>query len=303
MVVISMVRVRYSFSSRRTGRIKNITKQRETFPKLLKDVIETSDIVLEVLDARFIEETRNLVIEKMVEKRDKRLIYVINKADLVDLKKLKSSVGKLGLGFRNVVYVSCKTGQGAAGLREKIKIEVKRFQKAQKARVAKEKDERPEESFKNRVQIGIIGYPNTGKSTLINLITRRGVTRTANQAGYTKGIQKIRFLKDVLILDSPGVIPEEEYTTTKTEALVKYAKLGARTYTDVKDPENVVYSIFEEYGDILKNFYSVYKDDFDDFINQIGRDKKFLVSGGKIDMDRTARIILRDWQNGKIRIK
>ena len=58
-----MVRVRYSFGCRHTGRITNIKKQRGKYPDVMRNVIEISDVVLEVLDARYIEETRNLEIE------------------------------------------------------------------------------------------------------------------------------------------------------------------------------------------------------------------------------------------------
>ena len=60
------MRKRYSFSSRRTGNIKNIRKQRKKYPDVLHEIVETSDIVLQVLDARFIEETRNLDIEEEI---------------------------------------------------------------------------------------------------------------------------------------------------------------------------------------------------------------------------------------------
>ena len=69
-----MVRVRYSFSSRRTGQIAKINKQREKFPSIMKKVIETSDIVLEILDARFIEETRNHEIEDRIKKEGKKML-------------------------------------------------------------------------------------------------------------------------------------------------------------------------------------------------------------------------------------
>jgi len=59
----------------------------------------------------------------------------------------------------------------------------------------------------------LIGYPNTGKSSVINMITRRGVAKTAKQAGFTKGMQKIRMDDKILILDTPGVIPVSKYST------------------------------------------------------------------------------------------
>jgi len=76
-----MVRVRYSFGSRHTGRIANIKKQRGKYPDVMRDVVRISDIVLEVLDARYVGETRNVLVEEDVLRQGKKLIYVLNKCD------------------------------------------------------------------------------------------------------------------------------------------------------------------------------------------------------------------------------
>ena len=81
------------------------------------------------------------------------------------------------------------------------------------------------------------------------------------------------------------------------------AKLGARTYSDVKDPEDVVTSIMEDVkirAKILK-FYSMTEMDSYDLVEELGRERKLLLKGGKVDIDRAARVILRDFQEGKIR--
>ena len=87
-----MVRVRYSFGCRHTGRIANIKKQRNKYPDVMRDVVRISDIVLEILDARYIEETRNLLVEEDVLKKGKLLIYIFNKVDLVDQKELEEQI-------------------------------------------------------------------------------------------------------------------------------------------------------------------------------------------------------------------
>src|SRR3989338_7995513 len=75
------MRVRFSFSSRRTRKIDSHNKHRQDYPSLAKEVIISSDIVLEILDARFIKETRNYAMEAFASEHGKVLIYVINKAD------------------------------------------------------------------------------------------------------------------------------------------------------------------------------------------------------------------------------
>ena len=72
------MRVRYSFSSRRTGHIENMRKQREKYPVLAEKIIQMSDIILEVLDSRFVTETRNPELEEKIKKQNKKIIYVFN---------------------------------------------------------------------------------------------------------------------------------------------------------------------------------------------------------------------------------
>jgi len=289
-----MVRVRYSFGSRHTGRIANIKKQRGKYPDVVQDVIRISDIVLEILDVRFIEETRNSEVEENILKSGKKLVYVLNKIDLIDIKKIKKNLLE---EIKPFVLVSATKGIGLKELRTRIKIESKRI-------LTKNKGKR------KRVHVGVIGYPNTGKSSVINMITRRGVAKTAKQAGFTKGMQKIRFGEGIIILDTPGVIPVSNYST-ETSSFAQDAKVGARTYSDVKDPEGAVAFLMkkrtkghnEDYSKAIEKFYGIeVNGDVEKLIEGLGRKKGLLKKGREVDVDRTARVILRDWQAGKIKI-
>lgn len=276
-----MVRIRYSFGSRHTGKIKNIAKQRKEFPEIVNEVIRISDIILEVLDCRFANKTRNLALEECVKWMNKKIIFVLNKADLVEINEIKKNLKK---ELKPFVFVSSKTGYGAKDLRNKIKIEAKRIKL----------------DNKERVQVGIIGYPNTGKSSLINLLARKGSAKTSKQAGFTKGIQKIRFTKDVLLLDTPGVIPTEEYSTSE-EKVLKHTEVGARTFSDVKNPEEVVSYIMKDNLKAIEKFYNVDSSgDSEKLIEEVGKKKNLIRKKGEVDTDRTSRKILRDWQEGKI---
>jgi len=310
-----MVRVRYSFGSRHTGRIENIKKQRAKYPDVMKNVIEISDIVLEVLDARFVEESRNLVVEEDVLKSGKKLVYVFNKCDLVSLRKLEKNLPKW---MRPYVFVSATKGIGLGDLKARIKMEAKRILTARKS--AKSEGE----NWK-RVHVGVIGVPNAGKSSVINFVTRKGTAKVGGKAGFTKGMQKIRMSENILILDTPGVIPESRYTTEKKGFAVD-VKIGARSYGDVRDPEGAVsYLIMapepkdkdnltegeiavisecERHARAIDGFYGIdARGNVEVLIEELGRKKGFLGKGGVVDEDRTARLVLRDWQEGKIRVK
>ena len=342
-----MVRVRYSFGCRHTGRIENIKKQRGKYPDVMKDVVRISDIVLEILDARYIEETRNIAVEEDILKKGKLLIYVFNKSDLVDMKELGKQIPSW---MRPYVFVSATKGIGLKDIKARIKMEAKRILVArrpaekEKAEIEVEKkqfkysklQDKKDRDLKTkatkgevvkdlagakRIHVGVIGYPNAGKSSVINFITRRGVAKTAKQAGFTKGMQKIRMSEDILILDTPGVIPASKYST-ESKNFAQDVKVGGRTYSDVKNPEDVVYYLMtasepkdadnvtdkEEKAikeaarnsEVINGFYGFYGLGVEDLIEELGKKKGFLGKGGVVDVDRTARIVLRDWQEGKI---
>jgi len=274
-------------SGRRRRNLLNITKQKKSFPETILRVIELSDIILEVFDARFVHETRNIEMEKLIKEQSKKIIYVFNKSDL--LKKQ----GMEDVRFFDMtpkVFVSCTKRIGTKNLRNLIKIEASKISNP------------VDIGIKGRVTVGIIGYPNTGKSSLINLLIGRGSAKTASEAGLTKSIQKLRLTSDIVLLDSPGVIPEKEYSMVKSQRIIKHAKLNARTYNNVKDPWMAVMEIMKEFPLVLDNFYKIDSNgNSDDLLENLGRKKGFLRKGGEVDEDRTARLILKDWQEGKIK--
>ncbi|HLC31894.1 MAG TPA: GTPase [Candidatus Nanoarchaeia archaeon] len=280
------MRVRYLFSSRRTRRIEGKNQHRVAYPTLARNVIRISDIVLEVLDARYLAETRNLVLEREIKDAGKLLFYIINKADLVDLKELKQNVEELGL--TPYVLFSCTTMIGRKQLRERIRIEIKR----QKLKQTK--------GFQ-RAHVGVIGYPNVGKSSLLNLLTHRSAARTSAQAGFTRGLQKIRFTKDIMIIDSPGVISEGQNIINREDKRVQ-TKIGVRNYDSVKDPEFVVSALMGERKGLFEQYYGVAAEgDAEILLEELGKRWNFVKKKGVVDIERAARKVLKDWQESIIK--
>tara|TARA_Y100000310_G_C20529314_1_gene737638 strand:- start:165 stop:1028 length:864 start_codon:yes stop_codon:yes gene_type:complete len=273
------------FMPGRSRKRANIRRQKAKFPKLVKEIIGISDILLEVLDARFISETRNREFEKEVINQGKELVYVLNKSDLVDVDSKMREVSLLELS--PVIFVSSKNRIGVAKLRSKIKMMVKKVDLGDK----------------KRAQVGVIGYPNTGKSSLINVLTGRPSAKTGAAAGFTKGMQKLKLSSNILILDTPGVIPMEEYSHVRRSAIQKQVVVGARDASKVHDPESVVAGLVRVYQEQIEGFYEIDAGgDSEVLIEKLGKRRKLLKKGGLVDVDRTARIILTDWQSGKIRI-
>jgi len=278
------MRIKFEFSSRHTRTLKSGNRHKQSVSKVIKEVIKISDVVLILLDARFIEKSRNEEVENEIKELGKKIVYVVNKIDLVDINELKKN--PILEQIRPYVLFSCRTNQGRGDLRERIKIESKRGLKGKEFKIA---------------HVGLVGYPNTGKSTLINLLVGRNAVTASSDSGYTQGMHKIRFAKNILILDSPGVIPSKE-DNIESGAIKKQAEINARTASKVQNPEFVVHMLITENPGLLERYYKIPANgDAEILIEELGKRNHFILKKGMTDTDRTARLILKDWQEGKIR--
>lgn len=276
------MRVRYSFSSRKTGTIEGTNKHKRPFSLVVNELINQADIILEVLDARFITETRNHRLEEAVRAKGKTLVFVLNKIDTAIMADVKEAIGKQNL--HPYVLVSCKKFVGKKRLRERLQMEAKRLK------------------LTRRALVGIVGYPNTGKSSLINLVIGRKTAGTSAQSGFTKGIQKITFTKDISVIDTPGVIAEEDAPGTGKENIAKTTTIGVKTYDRVRNPFLIVAQLMQTYPKVFDKHYNIDTgNDPEKLVEAIGRKNNLLSRGGIIDINRTARLILKDWQTGAIK--
>lgn len=277
------MRVRYSFSSRHVRNLDNTNVHKQGFPKIVRELIDKCEIILEILDARFIEETRNKEIESLIKQKNKQIVYVINKSDLANPEETKKALESNDL-FPHVL-ISAKDRKGIGILRERIKMEATKIR----------------DKF-SKTNIGVIGYPNTGKSSIINMIIGRSVARTAPEAGFTKGIQKLKLSENVYILDTPGVIPEARYSMEDSKKMAEHVRLGARNYDRIDEPEFAVHRLMQQYPRAIEKHYDINANgDSELLIEELGKRKKFLLPRNRVDSDRTARVVLKEWQEGKIK--
>lgn len=241
-------------------------------------VVKMSDVVLFVLDARMPEKSRNEDLELEVLKSRKKIFIVFNKIDLVDEKRLRFLRGK----YPEALFVSSTTKKGINDLR----IELYKIGKKMKI---------------EKLEVGIVGYPNVGKSRLTNLLIRGSSSKVSSKAGTTIGVQwasSNRFK----ISDSPGVIPYGDDE-------IKLGILGAKNPEKLKDPESVAMEIIgmflKENREGLEKFYNFkIKDENDEYeiLLQIGEERKMLRKGGVVNENGTSLMIIRDWQTGRLKL-
>lgn len=243
----------------------------KNFWKIVNDVIKESDIILEVLDSRFIEGTRNKEIEDKVKSENKQLIYVINKSDLVEKKILE----KVKKSLNPAVFISAMKHQGTSILLKSILQFV--------------------DKKKDKIIVGVVGYPNTGKSSVINALKGRSSASVSSVGGHTKGRQLVKITRQVYLMDTPGVYPYME----KDQG--KHALIASVDFNKVKYPEGVVHKLYTNFRELLEKHYNVKAEDSDDFLEKVAIKLNMVKKGNTPNIDRAARAVLKDWQQGKLK--
>jgi len=245
-----------------------------TFWNMVNDVIATADILLIVLDSRMAQETRNLEIENKIALSKKPLIYVLNKCDLVD----KHILEQYKMVIPNSVFISAKFHLGTVMLRQKILRTASGLK-----------------SSHSKIRVGVLGYPNVGKSSLINALKGKGSAKTSSVSGFTKHIQKIR-TSQIILLDTPGVIPYKEHDN------LKHNIIGTLDHNKEKNPDIVAGNLMAMFPGVVERYYNIIvDDDKDKTIERIAIKRNMVKKGSKPDTLRAAKMILHDWQTGKIK--
>lgn len=244
---------------------------------VVKDIIRKSDIVLEILDARFPELTRIGKMEELASFYKKPVILVINKADIVS----EAALEKIESRYKNCNYViiSAKFSNGIFNLIKKIKTSVK----AENAKVA------------------VIGYPNTGKSSLINRISKGGRAPTSSESGYTRGLQLISGRGHLQLFDTPGVVPFNYRDD------VKLGLVSGISPSKLQDPDIVAYELIDIFmrdspSELEKAYGISTKLSPEDFLVELGKKWHMLMKHGVINEKRAAVKLLSDWHKGIIRL-
>ncbi|KAL9672486.1 hypothetical protein QQ045_028737 [Rhodiola kirilowii] len=276
------------------------------FYKELGKVIEASDVILEVLDARDPLGTRCIDMENMVRKAgpEKRLVLLLNKIDLVPRESVEKWLKYLREELPAVAF-KCSTQEQRSNLGWKSTSKKSKLNNilqtsdclGAETLIKLLKNYSRSHEIKMSITVGVIGLPNVGKSSLINSLKRSHVANVGSTPGLTRSMQEIQLDKNVKLLDCPGVV-----MLKSGESDASIALRNCKRIEKLDDPKAPV-------GEILKRcpaemLISLYKiptfEGVDDFLYNVGTVRGRLKKGGTVDTDASARIVLHDWNEGKI---
>ncbi|USP82272.1 Nucleolar GTP-binding protein 2 [Curvularia clavata] len=251
----------------------------------LYKVIDSSDVILHVLDARDPEGTRCRSVEKYIrtEAPHKHLVFVLNKVDLVPSKVAAAWVRHLSREFPTLAFhasINNSFGKGSliALLRQFSSLH----------------------SDRKQISVGMVGYPNTGKSSIINTLRKKKVCNVAPIAGETKVWQYITLMKRIYMIDCPGIVPPNQ-SDTDEDLLLR----GSVRVENVEYPAQYIEAVLRKVQPKhLQRTYDIKDKDYENdavrFLEVLCRKSGRLLKGGEADIDGAAKMVLNDWIRGKL---
>lgn len=279
---------------------------RRAYLRELRKVVNNADVILHVLDARDPLGTRSSAIQDMVlSDYKKKLVYVLNKSDLVPRDALTGWLTYLRQSCPTVPFKS-NTQQQKGNLGRTAGKVVKQQEGALQTTQAIGADEllgllknycRVGDT-KSIISVGIVGFPNVGKSSVINSLMRTRAVGVSPTPGYTKVMQEVVLDKNIRLLDSPGIVfADGDSLSTALRNCVNVE--------DMIDVITPVQAILERCPQsYLMQLYSIPKfkpNDSMGFLSLVAKATGRLKKGGVPNTDAAARSILHDWNNGKIK--
>ena len=247
----------------------------------LYKVIDSSDVVVQVLDARNAPGTRCHQVEAYLksQKSHKHLVFVLNKCDLVPTWVTKHWISTLSKSHPTLAFHASITNSFGKGSLIHLLRQFARLHLDLK-----------------QISVGFIGYPNVGKSSIINTLRCKKVCKVAPIPGETKVWQYIRLTKRIHLIDCPGVVyPEGE---TEADKVLK----GVTRVENLKTPSFYISHVLEQTQPAyLRKLYGVEGwEDEQEFLEKLAKKTGKLLKGGECDVDTVAKMVLSDWQRGKI---
>jgi ribosome biogenesis GTPase A len=250
----------------------------------IADAMSSTDVVVEVLDARLPHSSENPMIMEL--RKGKACLKVLNKSDLADpkitaqwIRHMKQESGTMAIAL------SAKQPEG-----KQLIPRLCRQLAPHRGTVLKP------------LRIMITGIPNAGKSTLINLLVGKRAAKVADEAAVTKMQQQYEIEKGVLINDTPGITWPKFETEEGGYRLAATGAIGKNAMDPIEVAGFAAEHLLTHYPELLKMRYGVESlpQHAMDLLEEIGRRRGCLQSGGLVDIEKAANLFLLDFRSGKI---
>ncbi len=290
-----------------TGIHGHMKKTKEQILENLKLI----DIIIEVLDARAPLSSQNPDVKEYC--KNKKKIVVLNKSDLAD-----ENISNNWIAYykqREIPCIKVESNNGK-GIKEVIAQIKEAYKELENKYIQKGRTGRP-------VRVMVVGIPNVGKSTFINVLAKRNVAKVGNKPGVTKDKQWIKIDDNIELMDTPGMLWPRLNDSAVAMHLAFLNTIGENAIDNEEVAYNLLKLLVENYKEKVELRYDIDIDNIKESINNeevdddiennyenqdlilrirdtIARKKGAILSGGRINEQKISDMILNDFRNGKL---
>lgn len=244
------------------------------------------DVVIEILDARAPLSSMNPFLEEKIQHKPR--LFLLSKSDLADPSENEKWIAHFTHDNQKAIIGNLNDREIIADIKKILpELAIKK----------REKEER--RGMKPQaIKTMIIGIPNVGKSTLINKIVSRQSAGVQNKPGFTKSDQWIRLDNDLVLLDTPGILP---MNYENKENAAKLALIGS-----IRDDilpydvlaEDLLNILKEHYPDSLKERFDIGNITTPTEVIEAIAKRRGLLSSGKLDLEKAEKLLLQEFKDG-----